>query len=107
MTALTRLTLPAVSRERLYFPGVVAFAAGAPDAANVTTLPVQMAFVAQGVDPAETDWKAGAWFNNTTTAYILIGPPGLILVVGQYEVWLRVLGASEQPERPLVLLTVS
>lgn len=99
-------TLPAVSREYLYLPGITAFDSLSPDhTTDPTTLPVQVALTTDN-DPVEADWINAEWVD-TTTARILTGPGGTITpAVGVYQIWLRVTGAVEQPERRVGTLRV-
>ncbi|HET7386832.1 MAG TPA: hypothetical protein VFJ19_09255 [Nocardioidaceae bacterium] len=93
-------SIPSVSREYLYLPGIRAFDAASPDtAADPTTLPVQVCFLPYNAVPEDADWIDAEWAN-ATTARILIGPDGTVTpAVGRHRVWLRVTGAVEQPER--------
>lgn len=91
--------MPAISREYLYIPGIRAFDPRSPDAAaDPTGLPVQMAFVPSNTEPTAGDWVTGDW-ESATTARILLGTGGVVLTKGKYDVWLRVTGAVEQPQR--------
>lgn len=103
------LQIPAVSTEYLYVPDVVAFDPSSPDAAvDVTTLPVDFAFVAPGVDPTDVDWVPGSWAPLATspTARLLLGPTGIALSIGVVTVWMRVRGAVEAPARPVAKINV-
>lgn len=74
--------------------------AGAQDLRPYT---VEMAIVALGTGPVETDWFAAAWEAQPNSAgeylaYAEIGPNGLItLTAGLYQVWLRITLAAETP----------
>ena len=99
------LNIPAESREYLYIPGIAAFHLASPDAAaNPTTLPVEVAFPATGTPP--TAWLAAEWVG-PALARILLGPLGNALDPGVYDVWLRITGAVEEPQRRIARLSVA
>lgn len=90
----------------LKVPDVRAFAPEDSDGAvDVTTLPVDMALLLPGVDPAAADWHTAAWSTGaaTPTAEILVGPGGTIVPAakGVYMVWVRVRGVQQQPAEPV------
>jgi hypothetical protein len=66
-----------------------------------------MAFVAPGVTPQNSDFKAASWEVNTVTtphtysAKSLVGPNGgvITLVTGSYDVYVRI---HDNPEVPVV-----
>lgn len=101
-------TLPAVSREYLYFPGIQAFDVRSPDSAvDPATLTAQVAFVKPGVSPIEADWVAAQWQDITTVRVIVGAGSSNALPIGEYAVWLRVVGAVEQPERNVGTLGIT
>lgn len=103
----TFLSIPAVSKEILYVPGIQAFDESSPDYADPTVLPVQFAFVPPGTDPQPGAWQNGTWTSGRTDqAQILIDPTSMNLS-GQVAVWLRVTGAVEQPERQVAILNIN
>lgn len=54
---------------------------------------VEMAFLADWVNPTTPDWHAGTWAVGLTglhVAQINPGPGGLALAVGTYYVWVRI-----------------
>jgi len=61
---------------------------------------VEFAFMLNGNDPTDLDWKAGAW-GAANVARILIGPgTAAALTAGnQYQVWVRV---TDNPEVPVL-----
>lgn len=100
-------TLPAISRELLYIPGIQAFDLRSPDAAaDPTSLPVSVALIPPRTQPDDGDWQAAEWFD-ATTVRILVGPPALTETSGNLVVWLRITGATEQPERPVGPLRIT
>lgn len=96
-------SIPVLSREYLWVP----VTALGEEAADLTTLPVEMAFLTTKppADPDEVDWEAGDWSttvpdNATAIARCLMGPGGGVeLTVGTYYVWIRITGATERPVR--------
>lgn len=100
-------SMPVISTETLYVEGIRAFRAGSPDAADPTGLPVSVAFPARGVEPDTGDWQVGVWFD-ATTASVLVGPGGGVsLPAGKYDVWLKVEGSQETPERKVGMLVIT
>lgn len=96
---MAALTLPVISNEFIYFPGILAFDQNSPDhAADPTSFGIQVAVKPQNVSPSGTDWKTGTWVN-TTTARIL--QSALAPQIGLFVIWLRIIGATEQPARPV------
>lgn len=72
---------------------------------NPTALVVNLAFVT-GALPSPGDWKAASWETDATTepdtyyARALVGPGGVItLAPGSWDVWVKVTGAPEIPEK--------
>jgi len=69
-------------------------------ASSPTSLPVSIAIVTRGVEPVSADFKAADWEPGTTKARILIGPgssPVGELPAGNYTVWVKVDGVTEDP----------
>lgn len=96
--------IPRTSKEYLYVPKITAFSTTSGEV-DPTTLTVEMTLLptTQAV-PAESDWVAASWAPGaeTATARVLVGPgTDLVKSVGEYNVWVRVHGAVEQPERPV------
>ena len=75
-----------------------------------TSLPVEFAFVAEGVEPEEADWSPGGWRavgEKPYVARILIGPgTNVVLADGKYRAWLRIVATPEVPVRPFDTLTI-
>lgn len=93
------LTISALSREWVKVPVAVTQAGVVQDP---TVDAVQMAFVAHGVNPGNSDWKTAAWetADGTYLARCLVGPSGTIaLAVGTYAVWVKV---TDNPEVPVL-----
>ncbi|MER7500459.1 hypothetical protein AB0L05_27755 [Nonomuraea pusilla] len=65
--------------------------------ADLAELPVQMAIVPNGQDPATGDWKSAVWIG--TSAAVLIGPgSGLPLAKGgSYGIWVKITSTPEVP----------
>lgn len=84
-----------------------------------TNLPVsvssdvaQVAFVAIGATPGDSDWHTATWLSTVTGAEVfgvLVGPAngGLVLAVGSYEYWARVQDSPEQPTRAIDELRIT
>lgn len=106
---LPTLTLPAISKETLYVPGIFAFDANSGQPSNPTTLPVYYAFVGFQVDPGNSDWIVASWVTWTAsdgaTAAYLINPGSL--AKASYDVWVRVVGSTEEPRRHVCTLIVT
>lgn len=69
---------------------------------NPTSDTVQMAFLAEGVDPAPSDWQDATWTTVRGSYYAncLVGPGGTIqLAAGTYVVWVMV---TDNPETPVL-----
>jgi len=68
---------------------------------NPTDFPVQFAFIPSGAEPQSGDWHNGAWASDNPpyVAQILVGPAngGLVLAVGAYQIWVRVITSSQVP----------
>lgn len=101
----TKLTLPKVSKEYFYVPGIEAFDPTAGEA-DVTELDVFFAIAQPNADPEDDAWAQGSW-STDAQARILIGTDGDIEPeAGTWWVWVRVDGALERPERPVAVLKV-
>ncbi|WP_394436271.1 hypothetical protein [Streptomyces sp. SGAir0957] len=74
------MLIPASSTEFVHVP------VAAPGV-DLTGLPVRVAVVAHGDNPADTEWHAAEWAEGA--ARLLIGPDGgaLTLSRGTYRVW--------------------
>lgn len=97
MTTTVAASFPSISREYVWVP----VTAKGDDADQLTTLPVEMAFLADRAgEPTEDDWHAGDWAPTGTVARCLLGPTlGVHLDAGTWWVWVRVTGAVERPAR--------
>lgn len=95
---------PMSSLSREWIPYFVRGASG--------TEPVELAFTAPGVEPAETDWKPAEWKPGSATgcgaiARILLGPGGTVaLPDGTYQAWVRITDSVELPVLPAGLVTI-
>lgn len=83
------LTIPSLSVEYVKVP--------ITGPAALADLPVQMAIVPDGQDPAGGDWKAASWIG--TSAAVLIGPAtSLPLTKGvTYGIWVKITSSPEVP----------
>lgn len=95
------LTIPSCSTEYVRVE-VSATQSGQP--IDPTSGSPSMAFTAVGAEPDSGDWNPAAW---DTTSYrgiwaiqCLIGPGGVTLVDGEYQVWWRVQLDEEDVQRP-------
>lgn len=79
------------SKEYIYVP--------VTSASDPTVLPVSIAVVAVGTEPQSGDWKTADWEPGTTKARLLIGPGSTFgqLAAGNYLVWVKVDGPTEDP----------
>lgn len=59
---------------------------------DLSGLPVEMAVITGGEDPAEDDWQTAAWDNGY--ARLLVGP---LIADTSYVVWVRVTSTPEIP----------
>ena len=77
---------------------------------NPTVDTVQMAFPVRGATPVSGDWKAASWETITGAYYArcLVGPTGgtIALVVGIYDVWVKVTDSPEVPARRAGQVTI-
>jgi hypothetical protein len=78
---------------------VQAMAAGLP--VNPTADVVALAFTTVGTDPVTGNWHTGSWDTDPATytyrAQLLVGPTGLVLARGTYQVWVKVTDSPEVP----------
>lgn len=99
--------IPVLSREYIWVP----VTAVGEDADQLTSLPVQFAFLAtRGTEPVDADWHSGGWATTASspTARCLVGPgSAVVLDAGTYYVWLRISGATERPVRLAGQLKIS
>jgi hypothetical protein len=97
-TEAVMLTLSALSKEWVKVPVQVTESGVGRDPTGDT---VQMAFVAHGVNPGSSDWKAAAWetADGIYLARCLVGPAAVVLAVGTYAVWVKV---TDNPEVPVL-----
>lgn len=104
------VTIPRTSLEYVYIPNVQAFRAGV--VTDPTTLTVQVALLPVAQFPAAADWKAASWVAGaaTPTVQFLVGPTSnfVLAPIGDgYSIWLKVLGATEVPTRPVGRLVIA
>lgn len=103
------LSLPAPTLEYVRIP-VTAASEGV--FINPTSSTVQMAFLVGNADPQSGDWQTAIWDQTapptaTYVAQCLVGPGGTIaLVVGQYQVWVRLIDEPEIIVRPVGVLNI-
>lgn len=81
-------------------------------AVSVSSDVAQIAFVAIGANPTDSDWHTASWLSTVTGAEVfgvLVGPAngGLVLPVGSYEYWGRVQDSPEQPTRAIDELRIT
>jgi hypothetical protein len=92
-------TFPHTTRVYVWVPDT----AGGDDAAGLTTLPVEMAFMgSRETEPADADWHDAEWADTPRpTARCLLGDGagGVDLARGDWWAWVRVTGAVERPAR--------
>jgi hypothetical protein len=90
------LRLPRESIDYVYIPVV------APVGTDPTTLPVQIAFTADGSTDRPTTLNTAAWetIGGVTYARILVGSGGIVLAPGRWKPWWKVTANPEQPVRP-------
>lgn len=94
------MKISALSKETVLIP-VQEIVGGS--AVDVTTNPVQIAFMADTVDPTATDWLTAGWEINTLSgdydATIIVGPGGTVTLVKNhtYRPWVRVTTPDERP----------
>lgn len=72
-----------------------------------TAYDVEMAFMPEG-EPEEADWASGDW-ETAGTRYLarcLVGPTGVILADGTYNIWLRITGSPEVPVKRVGTLVI-
>lgn len=84
----------------VYLPvNVTALLGGSPF--NPTSSVVQFAFIAGPNEPQTSDWHNGAWASTNApyVAQILIGPAngGLVLPLGSYIIWVKVISNPQVP----------
>ncbi|GAA3172589.1 hypothetical protein [Nonomuraea roseoviolacea] len=86
---MTALRIPSLSTEYVKVP--------ITGPATLTSLPVQMAIVPDGQDPAGGDWKTAEWIG--TDAAVLIGPATALPLTkgGTYGIWVKITSAPEIP----------
>lgn len=89
---MSDLRIPQASKQYIYAPVTAA--------SSPTSLPVSIAIVTRGVEPVSGDFKAAEWEPGTTKARLLIGPGSPVvgeLAPGNYTVWVKVDGPTEDP----------
>lgn len=107
------IQLPTITREQLYAPGIKAFHRTTLNGQDPTSLPVQFAFPAMDAKPTDDAWLDGEWLDGEGdisrgwTATFLLDLIADLLTGGEYDIWLRVLGADEQPTRRVGQLIVT
>lgn len=93
------LRISVLSKEYIRVP-VEATVAGAPY--DPTADVVSFAFTQAG-DP--TSWTTGTWETDTTTspstylARVLVGPGGLVVAAGRWNLWMKI---TDTPEIPVI-----
>ena len=99
------LTISSVSTQYVLVP--VTFTVGGTHV-DPTADVVQMAFVAPGTTPQESDWKSATWevtigqfgAANTYAAKCLVGPIGTVaLAAGGWATYVRI---TDNPEKPAI-----
>lgn len=75
---------------------------------NPTSYPVNFAFISGPTEPQNTDWHAGSWSSTQLPyiAQILIGPNGLQISPGRYQVWVQVISPAQVPVVPVGFLEI-
>lgn len=101
-------TMSALSTELVEYR-VAATINGA--AYNPTADVVQFAFPGYGTDPASTDWHPGTWQTDPGSTYwaqCLVGPAngGVVLAVGSYGIWLKIVDNPEVPVKQVGILQI-
>jgi hypothetical protein len=84
-----------LSREYVEAEVTATTAAGTPIAP--ADLTVQLAFVAVGTEPADTDWHPAVHLRGDVFG-VLVGPAALVLERGDYDAWHD---TADNPERPI------
>jgi hypothetical protein len=104
------ITRSVLDTEYLTYP--VAFVIGGV-AQNPTADPVAFAFMPNPINanPGSGDWHTGQWISSgsgTYSAQTLVGPAngGTALVVGLYNVWIRITDNPEVPIEQIDLLSI-
>jgi hypothetical protein len=86
--------LPATSREYVRVPIT------APAGTDVTTLPVGIALVAEGTEPADGDYHTGSWIDGEAALLIGPGDGAVTYPPGAYMLWWRLTSGAEQISEP-------
>ncbi|MER5584101.1 hypothetical protein ABT090_21015 [Streptomyces asoensis] len=77
------MLIPASTTEFVHVP------VSAPAGVDLTGVPVRIAIVAHGANPADDEWQDAEWADGA--ARLLVGPDGgLELTIGTYRVWVAV-----------------
>lgn len=113
-TSGTEASIPRASREMVYVRKVRAFDADSPDAAtDPTTLDVQVGLsVDSKTEPAT--WLDAGWVPDsydpaagTADVRYLLDPTALELAVRRWILWVHIVGAIEEPKRPVGPLPIT
>jgi hypothetical protein len=109
--AVDTVTRSALDTKYLAYP-VTALVGGA--AYNPTADTVQFAFMPNPANqnPGSGDWHNGNWAATGTNTYLaqcLIGPAnnGVVLAVGNWNVWIKITDNPEVPVQQVGLLTIT
>lgn len=91
------MKIAADSSEHVHVPVSASTAAG--DLIDLSADTVEIGFLAEGADNSTTSWNAAAWESGAsgTVASVLVGPTGVVLAPGLYQVRVRVTTQTEQP----------
>lgn len=76
---------------------------------NPTLSPVNIAFIAGPTQPQSSNWITAQWAGDTTPyiAQLMIGPNGIALSQGTYQIWAQViLSDGQEPVMPVGFLTI-
>lgn len=109
MADLTNV-IPSISKEYLFIKGIKAFEDTSEDAADPTSLAVEIAIMPHSVKPDEsTTWLSAEWEPDTTDSVrLLLSPTAQDLDPRKtYDVWLHILGAVEEPKRKVGSIKVT
>ena len=78
---------------------------------TLNTQTVELAFLTSSTaEPASGDWHTATWLGTAdTTRYagVLVGPNGLVLAEGVYQVWWRITDTPEVPARNAGRITIT
>jgi len=92
-----------LSREHVEAEVTATTPAGQP--VNPDELAVQLAFVAVGAEPADTDWHTAEHLRGDIFG-VLIGTDALVLDRGDYDAWHQITDNPEKPVAPFGKLRI-